>query len=141
MPVLPIAIALVTVLSALAVLHIAWALGSQRGFTAAIPEIDGEPAFRPGRGMTLAVAALLLVAAALCAWQGGLLGFIPSRLSTVGAWMLAMLFAVRAVGDFRLVGFFKRVQGTRFARMDTRVYSPLCAVIAVLAGFLAVSGS
>jgi hypothetical protein len=29
------------------------------------------------------------------------------------------------VGDLRLVGFFKRVRDTRFARRDTLFYSPL----------------
>lgn len=32
----------------------------------------------------------------------------------------------RAVGDFRLVGFFKKVKGSEFALMDTLLYSPLC---------------
>jgi hypothetical protein len=32
---------------------------------------------------------------------------------------------VRAIGDFNYVGFFKRRRGTRFAHLDTRLYSPL----------------
>lgn len=45
--------------------------------------------------------------------------------------VLALMFAVRAVGDFRYVGFFKRIRGSRFARMDTLYYSPLCAALAL----------
>ncbi|EGD05771.1 hypothetical protein B1M_04736, partial [Burkholderia sp. TJI49] len=45
--------------------------------------------------------------------------------------VLALIFAVRAVGDFRYVGFFKRIRGSRFARMDTLCYSPLCAALAL----------
>ena len=37
----------------------------------------------------------------------------------------------RAVGEFRLVGFFKRVRGSGCARLDTFVYSPLCLALAV----------
>jgi hypothetical protein len=37
----------------------------------------------------------------------------------------------RAVGDFRLVGFFKTVRGSTFARMDTRLYSPLCVLLGI----------
>jgi hypothetical protein len=44
---------------------------------------------------------------------------------------MAGAFGLRAVGEFRLVGFFKRVKGTRFARMDTLVYSPLCALLSL----------
>jgi catechol 2,3-dioxygenase-like lactoylglutathione lyase family enzyme len=39
------------------------------------------------------------------------------------------VFLLRAVGDFRLVGFFKRVRGTPFARWDTRLFSPLCVAL------------
>jgi hypothetical protein len=44
---------------------------------------------------------------------------------------LALLFLARAIGDFRLVGFFKRLRGTRFASLDTRYYSPLCLGLAL----------
>ena len=37
----------------------------------------------------------------------------------------------RAIGDFKYVGFFKRVRGSKFARMDTLVYSPLCLLLAL----------
>ena len=43
---------------------------------------------------------------------------------------LAVAMAARAVGDFRLVGFFKRVRGTRFARLDTMLFTPLCLLLA-----------
>jgi hypothetical protein len=43
----------------------------------------------------------------------------------------------RAVGDFRYVGFFKRVRDSRFATLDTRVYSPLCFVLAAGVAFIA----
>ena len=37
----------------------------------------------------------------------------------------------RAIGEFRYVGFFKRVVGSRFATLDTFVYSPLCLALAI----------
>ena len=45
--------------------------------------------------------------------------------------------ALRAIGDFRYVGFFNRVRDTGFARLDTLAYSPLCAGLAVLIGIAA----
>ncbi len=42
---------------------------------------------------------------------------------------LAAGLLLRAVGDFRLVGFFTRTRGTVFARLDTPVFSPLCLVL------------
>jgi len=52
------------------------------------------------------------------------------------ALLIAMMivFAARAVGDFKYMGFFKSVKGTKFALWDTRMYSPLNVVLSVLAG-------
>jgi hypothetical protein len=44
---------------------------------------------------------------------------------------------LRAIGDFRYVGFFKRIRDSKFARLDTLAYSPLCAALAVLIGIAA----
>jgi len=49
---------------------------------------------------------------------------------------LALVLLLRAIGDFRLVGFFKRIRGSRFARLDTVLYSPLC--LALSAGVVAI---
>jgi hypothetical protein len=35
------------------------------------------------------------------------------------------------VGDLKLVGFFKRIKGTRFAELDTWLYAPLCVLLAL----------
>jgi hypothetical protein len=57
----------------------------------------------------------------------------------VGTFGVGAVLAARAVGDFRLVGLFKRVRGTRFARYDSLVYTPLC--LALAAGCFAVAAS
>ncbi len=136
------AVALCVVLVSLSALHVYWALGGRFSSAAAVPEVHGAPAFTPGPVATLAVALLLMAAALVCAGEGELGGIPKSGLTRLGVWVLAVLFALRAVGDFRLVGFFKRVRGTRFAVLDSRVYSPLCAAISALcARLLMTSGS
>ena len=58
------------------------------------------------------------------------------------AWLsyaLAAGLLARAVGEFKYVGFFKRVRGSRFARLDTLLYSPLCLLLS--AGVAAVAFS
>jgi hypothetical protein len=50
-----------------------------------------------------------------------------------------MAFLLRAVGEFRLVGLFKRIRGTAFARWDTWLFSPLCLLIALAFFFVAAS--
>lgn len=132
-------------LAAIGALHIYWALGGTARTVgmgnAVVPEVGGRPAFAPGPVLTLAVAALLEIAAALVALQGKLfvIGGLPSTLIRVGALGVAVVLAARGVGDFRLVGLFKRVRGTRFARLDSRVYTPLC--LALAAGIVLVATS
>lgn len=121
------------VLALLGALHVFWGL---RGMTPAssvvVPELDGKPVFRPSRLSCFAVAAALATAAALVACRGGLL---PSPLAAiwiqVGTIGVGAVFVLRAVGDFRLVGFFKKIRGTAFARWDTRLYSPLCLALGI----------
>ena len=51
--------------------------------------------------------------------------------------MLAMaaVFAIRAIGEFRYCGFFKKITNSEFAYWDTRIYSPLCLAMSALALF------
>ncbi|WP_370693317.1 DUF3995 domain-containing protein [Oceanobacter sp. 4_MG-2023] len=36
------------------------------------------------------------------------------------------VLVLRAVGKFKSVGFFKRVNGSKFATYDSRLFSPFC---------------
>jgi len=133
--------AAIAVLGAAAAIHVYWALGGRRGAAAAVPEIPGEgggavrPAFRPGRPGTLLVATALLIAADLLAVRAGILeSALPAWLPRLACAVMALVFAARAVGEFRYLGFTKRVRGTRFAKLDTLFYSPLCLLLAVAAG-------
>ncbi len=131
------ALALCVIFAALAGLHVFWAFSRTTIGGGVIPTENGEPVFRPGRVATLAVAALLAAAAGVTIWRGAWPDAGASWVPRVGIMVIAMAFAVRAVGDFRLVGFFKRVRGTPFARNDTLLFSPLCTAISALAWWLA----
>lgn len=146
-----------TVFAALALLHLCWAFGGQWGADAALPRVPASKkqaqgqspaqavevqpmvrAFNPGPGATLVVAAALAGVTALVVAQAGLLG--PAVRHPAVHWALygvATAMLVRAVGDFRLVGFFKRISGTRFARLDTWLFSPLCVALGLGLFFVA----
>jgi hypothetical protein len=126
-----VGVATAGVLTMIAVVHVYWAFGGRRGAGRAVPERSGAPLFTPTRGATLTVAALVLAAALL------VVGRVCYRGDLVPSWALAtavasvgVVFALRAVGDFRWVGFFKRHRTSPFARRDTWLYSPLCAALA-----------
>ena len=63
--------------------------------------------------------------------------YLPVAPVRVLAFGLAITFAGRAIGDFRLVGLFKRVRGTGFAKLDTWIYAPLCLGLGVAIFFVA----
>jgi hypothetical protein len=133
-----VAIALVAILGALAVLHFAWATGRGPSLVGVVPTESGRPLFRPGPLACIAVGSALLVAALLCAVRASwLLPGLPGWLSQTGVAGVALAFALRAIGDFRRVGFSKRFRDGEFARRDTWLYSPLCVLISGLALLLA----
>jgi hypothetical protein len=87
--------------------------------------------FVPSTRATVTVGVVLLVFAGLVAATGRLVdvGASPRVLSWLSL-ALALGLLARAIGEFRYVGFFKRVRDSRFAHLDTWVYSPLCLALA-----------
>jgi hypothetical protein len=107
------------ILAILGLIHLYWAAGGTLGKSATVPTSHGRAVLHPGPFLTILVALGLFAMAAL----------VFARL---GLWLIASIFLIRAMGDFRYVGFFKRVRDSRFAKLDTRLYSPLCVFLASL---------
>lgn len=122
---------LIGIFSMLGSIHLYWLAGGSWGTSVVIPEREGKPLFRPTHLATGVVAGGLFGCALLMA---ALTRIIPlpfqTPLTALG-YLCALVFLVRAIGDFRLIGFFKRKHDTRFARFDTRLYSPLCLGISI----------
>lgn len=125
--------------AALSALHVYWALGGRFWMGKAVPEIEGKPLFRPGPIATLSVAAVL-AGFALTAWLLGQRNTIYPYVRIAGFIIAAILLA-RAVGEFKYVGFFKRIHEGTFARYDTWLYSPVCLVLGVSMLILAITFS
>ena len=53
---------------------------------------------------------------------------------------LALGLLARAIGEFKYVGFFKRIRGSRFATLDSFVFSPICLLLAVGVALIAHHG-
>jgi hypothetical protein len=138
MTLLCLSILVAATLASLATLHVYWAAGGRWGASAAVPEVGGKSAFTPGRAATLLVAALLSTAAALVLWRAGIFRVpLPRVLARIGVWGVAAVFALRAVGDFRLFGLFRKPSESRFARNDRRIYTPLCLALALACAVIA----
>lgn len=121
-----------------AAFHLHWALGGRLGYSVSLPQRpDGEPVmghrlpwWRPAAG---AVALGLAALACLLLGHSGLLP-LPLPASLVRAALLATggAFVARALVPNRYVGFFKSLRSTRWARFDTRLYSPLFLLLGLL---------
>lgn len=119
-------------------IHIYWACGGQWATGAVIPTMDNDQkVIMPGVAPTLIIAVGLLGFAFISAIQA----VQPDTdfpvwlvmIHTYGLWFIAVIFMLRATGDFNYVGFFKKKRQTAFAKNDTRYYSPLCLFIGVSA--------
>ncbi len=127
-----------TIIAFAAAFHLHWALGGRTGFAVSLPQRpDGSPVmahrlpwWRPAAG---AVALGLVALALLMLSHAGHLPLpLPKRLA--GAVLLATgaAFVARALVPNRYVGLFKSLRQTRWARYDTRLYSPLFLLLGLL---------
>lgn len=125
------AVGVALILLSLSLLHFVWGLrGEASQLEATVPHANGKPLFVPSRSSCLVVAAGLLAAAWLVAGRGGVVGSpLPPPWGHYGCLAVGGVFVLRGVGDFRLVGLFKRASDSTFARWDTRLYTPLCFAI------------
>lgn len=134
MSVLSVSVAFIMGIASL--IHFYWALGGKTGLQDAGPTLEGDTAFTPGRFITFIVACLIMLLALLAlllhwSWQ-------PVQiLVPYAGCLVATVLVIRAVGDFRYVGFFKKVYNSRFARLDTRVFSPLILLLGIAYAILA----
>lgn len=127
----PLALLVCLVFFVLALWHFYMALLPLSGNAGAVPSVGGKPLFVPSRNATVAVGIFLILLATLVAGTGGILPLgLPSVALTSCSCALALGLLARAVGEFKYVGFFKRVRGSKFATLDTFVYSPLCLLLA-----------
>nr|WP_196426691.1 DUF3995 domain-containing protein [Lysinibacillus cavernae] len=124
-----LSIVAVVLLCIISIIHVYWAFGGRWGTGAVLPVKEGgqQAVFVPRKWGTLCVAVLVLLASIIILIQEGFMDhFQPSSFSKVGSIVCAVVFFVRAIGDFKYVGFFKSIKHSQFAKNDSTLYSPLC---------------
>ncbi|WP_339708296.1 DUF3995 domain-containing protein [uncultured Kriegella sp.] len=130
-----VSILLVVIFCVLAGIHFNWALGGRWGFNVALPtKTDGQRVLNPKKIDSAVVGMVLLSFGLFYLFR---LGFAPVLLPNwmveyVG-WVVPVIFFARAIGDFKYVGFFRKVAQTDFSRADAKYFSPLCLLIGLLA--------
>ena len=121
-----------------ALFHAHWALGGRTGLSVSLPQrADGSivmarrlPLWRPAAaGVALCLIAL---AAILLAAAGHLALPLPSAVLRAALLLTGAAFVLRAIVPNPYVGFFKSIRTTRWAKYDTRLYSPLFLLLGLL---------
>ncbi|RHW41964.1 DUF3995 domain-containing protein [Neobacillus notoginsengisoli] len=123
-------------------LHVFWAFGGRWGVKAALPTKDESklPVLQPRMLGTVFIGSLCFFASVLLLVQIDFFAVIKS--SPLSKWLCiagGIVFLLRAIGEGKYVGFFKKIQHTKFAKQDTAFYSPLCvwiSLIFLLASFI-----
>jgi len=121
----------------IASIHFYWAFGGRRWASAAIPHLDNSqqrPLFTPGPLTTIAVGIGLICFAWILALKAGFMNssLLSANVISYFSISIAIIFFLRAIGEFNYVGFFKKIKHTEFGQMDTRYYSPLCLLISFI---------
>lgn len=113
-------------------IHVYWAFGGRWGSSAALPQkVGGGVVFKPRMPETLAVACLILIVSFILMAQSESLPFFKANPFTEWSCIIcAFVFFIRAVGDFKYLGFFKKIKHSTFSEYDTWIYSPLCLYLA-----------
>ncbi|MCL6265256.1 DUF3995 domain-containing protein [Flagellimonas myxillae] len=126
-----LAIMLSVVLISLAVLHFYWSIFGIKDPAAVLPtQIESKTVKTPGKIMAVFVGVILLGFAFV--YINKVIGYISHpwlRYVSIG---IALVFIIRAFGDFKYVGFFKTAKNSKFSILDTKYYSPLCLLMGVL---------
>lgn len=119
--------------------HFYWAFGGTLGLDRAIPTKDGIALLNPGKILTIIVGFIILS----FAWIAYVLNFKDlsmisySKQIVYAGWFLSVVFAIRSIGDFNMVGLFKKIKTTKFAEFDTKYFIPLTSFWAITFALLA----
>lgn len=119
-----------------AIFHFYWAFGGKYGLMSAGPSLEDNNEFRPSSTLTFIVALILLGLAILATQLVSPIAQFKAYIHYIG-YAVSAVFLIRAIGDFKYVGFFKKVYNSNFATLDTKYFSPLILFLGVSYGVLA----
>ena len=123
-----------------AVFHFYWAFGGKYGLKSAGPDLENGKIFVPSRWLIFIVASLLFGLAILSIQLFSPMGPLKGYIHYLG-YCVSFILVVRAIGDFKYVGFFKKVYNSNFATLDTKYFSPVILFLGISYGLLSVSGT
>ena len=129
-----LSLTLFLVFTVIAIIHFYWTGGGKWGLEKALPtKINGEKALEPRKIDCIMVGVWFGIFAFIYLLKPGLISVpLPSWLIIYSTWIIPSIFILRAIGDFKYVGFFKSIKSTVFGKTDTKWLSPFCLLIGLI---------
>ncbi len=114
-------------------IHFNWVIGGEFGFKESLPtDENGKKVLNPKKIDSAIVGIGLTTFGLFYILKSGLIEFnIPEWMIKYGSWIIPIIFLLRAVGEFKYVGFFKSVKKTDFGKLDSKFFSPLSLIIGI----------
>ena len=128
-----LSILLSILLIGLGLIHFNWVVGGNFGFSESLPTKEsGERVLNPKKIDSAIVGIGLTAFGFFYLLKSGVIEFIiPGWIMAYGSWIIPIIFLLRAIGEFKYVGFFKKIKKTEFGKLDTKFFSPLCLIIGI----------
>lgn len=131
-----LSIILVLTYFAIALIHFYWLFGGEKWIDKALPtDENGKRVLNPGKFEIVIVTLGLLLFAFYYLLKMELFEIeIPKLITEYSGWVISIIFIIRAIGDFKYVGFFKNIKKTEFAKFDTKYFT----FISLIIGFIGI---
>jgi len=127
----------ILILIFIGLLHFYWSFGGRIGFMDSLPEEHGKKLFIPDNKQTAFVASLFTLLSIIHLCYTELLTFpFHENIGKYGVLILTLIFGIRAFGDFKYLGFTKKIKEGQFSKNDTLIYAPMCLLISITNGLL-----
>jgi len=92
---------------------------------------DGKMSLFMAIATVIVAVAFMFFAYLVAAFNGRVVNVLSAEIIKFLLIGLTAIFTIRAIGDFKYVGFFKSNKEGLFAYWDSKLYSPLCLGIAI----------
>lgn len=117
----------------LSAIHFNWVFGGKFGFDNALPtKENGTRVLNPRKIDSAIVGVGLLLFAIYYMIVGKYIQIdLPNWITNYLGWIIPIIFIFRAIGEFKYVGFFKKIKETTFGKFDSKYFSPLCLFIGI----------
>lgn len=129
-----LSIILLAIFTTLGLIHFYWLFGGKWGLEKVIPTKKNQMStLSIPKFATLIVALILLLFSLIYLVKSRLINVqTPNLVTKYGYWIIPSIFILRAIGDFKYVGFFKKIKNTEFAKADSKWFVPLCLTIGII---------